>query len=95
MKVKKYQEGGAAPAPEAAPAQPSQDEVMAQLEQVATQIIQEMGPEAAAMLAQLILEMLQSQEPVNATPEEQQFYRKGGKICKAKKCGGKMKSNRK
>lgn len=92
MLIKKYQEGGPVEAPEAAaPAQPNQDEVMAQLQQIAAQIIQEMGPEAAAMLAQMIMEMLQSQEPVGATPEEQQFYRKGGKICKVKKsCGGKM-----
>lgn len=97
MKIKKFQEGGMAPeaaAPVNTPAkQPSQDQVMQQLQQIAAQIIQEMGPEAAAMLAQLIMEMLQAQEPVGAQPEEQRFYRKGGKICKAKKvkkaCGGK------
>lgn len=87
--VRKYQEGGAAPAaPAQAPAQ--QDQMMQQIAQMAQEIIQQLGPDAAAMLAQAIMEMLQGAEaPINAAPEEQQFMRCGGKIKKVKKaCKG-------
>ena len=90
MTIKKYQEGGQAPAP-AAPAQ-GQDQAMQQIAQMAAEIIQQLGPDAAAMLAQAIMEMLQgAQAPVDAAPQEQQFMRCGGKITKKKvkkACGG-------
>ena len=90
MRIKKYQTGGAAPeAPVQAPDQ-GNDQMMQQIAQMAGEIIQQLGPDAAAMLAQAIMEMLQSaQAPVGAAPEEQQFMRCGGKIKKVKKsCKG-------
>lgn len=87
MKIKVFQEGGQTPAAPAAPAAGGEDQIMAQLEQMAAEIVQQLGPEAAAALAQIIMEKIQSQAPVGAAPEEQQFMRKGGKICK-KACGG-------
>ena len=76
MKVKKFQEGGAAPAPAAGPQAGGPEE---QLMQMAQQILQQLGPDAAGMLAQIILEMLQSASA--QTPQEQpQFARKGGKL---------------
>lgn len=99
MKIKKFdvkymQQGGPVPAEaQGAPAQEvqqaqSDEQMMQQLAQVAQQIIQEMGPDAAAMLAQIIMEMLQgAAQEVGAQPQEVGFQRKGGKICK-KACGG-------
>ena len=95
MKIVKFmQEGGATPA---APQNPEQNQAMDQIAQLARQLIQELGPEAAAMLAQVIMEMLQgAQQEVGAVPEEQQFMRCGGKIkkktCK-KACGGSVKKS--
>jgi len=93
MQIKKYQEGGMAPeaAPAQAPAQGGEEQMMQQIVQMAQEIIQQLGPEAAAMLAQAIMEMLQNaQAPVGAAPEEQQFMRCGGKITKKvkKACKG-------
>lgn len=72
-------EAGAAPAPEQGGADP-EAAMMEQLYQMAAEIIQQMGPEGAAMLAQAIMEMLQGgggEAPMPA-PEEQPVYRKGG-----------------
>ena len=96
MKIVKFmQEGGAAPAVPAEPQSQEQNQAMEQIAQLAEQLIQELGPDAAAMLAQVIMEMLQgAQQEVGAVPEEQQFMRCGGKIkkktCK-KACGGSVK----
>ena len=68
---------GGAPAPEQAPAQggggPEE-----QLAQMAQEIIGQMGPEAAAMLAEMIMQMLQGM----AQQEQGQpaFQRRGGKL---------------
>lgn len=71
-------ETGAAPAPEQGGAD-QEAAMMEQLYQMAAEIIQQMGPEGAAMLAQAIMEMLQGggEAPMPA-PEEQPVYRKGG-----------------
>ena len=95
MQIKRYQEGGAAPAAPAQTPQGGEEQMMQQLAQMAQEIIQQLGPDAAAMLAQVIMEMLQiAQQEVGAVPEEQQFMRCGGKIkkktCK-KACGGSVK----
>lgn len=86
MKVKRLQEGGqmAAPADGGAPAGgeqggPGPEE---QIMQMAQQIIQQLGPEAAAMLAQAIMEMLQGaggggQEQPQGEPV---YAKKGGKL---------------
>ena len=76
MKFKKFQMGGAAPAPEQGVPQGGPEE---QLAMMAQQIIEQMGPEAAAMLAQIIMEMLQSWAAQSA-PAQPTFQRKGGKL---------------
>ena len=97
MQIKRYQEGGATPTAPAQAPQGGEEQMMQQLAQLAEQLIQELGPDAAAMLAQVIMEMLQgAQQEVGAVPEEQQFMRCGGKIkkktCK-KACGGSVKKS--
>jgi len=100
MKLKYLQEGGAmpmegdpnaapAPAPEGAPAAGGQEEMLAQLQQVAMDIVQQMGPEAAMALAQMIVEIVQGggqpQEAAMPAPEEQPTYqRKGGRLFRIK-----------
>jgi hypothetical protein len=82
MKVKKFQEGGMAPAPaeqgapqEAQMAQ-GQGDPQQQLMGLAQEIIQQMGPEAARMLAQIIMEMVQG----GAQEAQPVFARRGAKI---------------
>lgn len=83
--IKKFQQGGSvAPAEQApAPAQGGQDQMMAQLEQMAVEIINSVGQEGAAMLAEMIMTMLQSQAPVGA-PQGAPVFAKGGKIIRRK-----------
>lgn len=86
--VKKFQQGGPMPADpamagapaEAAPApeQGGQDQMMAQLEQMAMEIIQSVGPEGAAMLAEMIMAMLQQ----GGAPQGQPVFRRGGKLVR-------------
>lgn len=64
----------AAPAPE----QGGQDQMMAQLEQMAMEIIQSVGPEGAAMLAEMIMAMLQQ----GGAPQGQPVFRRGGKLVR-------------
>ena len=86
--VKKFQQGGPMPADpvmasapaEAAP-QGGQDQMMAQLEQMAMEIIQSVGPEGAAMLAEMIMAMLQQQAPMGAE-QGQPVFRKGGVLAR-------------
>ena len=97
MIIKKFQEGGATPAAPAQAPQGGEEQMMQQLAQMAQEIIQQLGPDAAAMLAQIIMEMLQrAQHEVGAASEEQQFMRCGGKMkkktCK-KACGGSVKKS--
>ena len=74
MKVKKFQEGG--PMPQGASSQENPEE---QLIQMAQQIVQELGPEAAAMLAEAIMVMLENVE------EPPMYAKKGGKLVQVKK----------
>lgn len=82
LNVKKLQEGGAV-APGA-----GNEQAIQQAAQLAQQIIQQFGPEAAMMVAQAIVEMLQGgaaqEAPTEApAPEEQaQFQRFGGKLVR-------------
>ena len=99
MKIKKFQEGGSAPAaPQQAPQQGGVEEQLAQVaQQILDSLMQALGdPQAVAMVLQMAMEMLQSAaQEVGAAPAEgQQFMRKGGKICK-KACGGKAKMTKK
>lgn len=76
MKVNYLQMGGEmAPAPaEQAPQGGNPEE---QLAAMAQQVIEQLGPEAAAILAQMITEMLQGA----AAPQEAPVYaRKGGRL---------------
>lgn len=87
--VRRYQQGGpvgdpamaGAPVEAApAPAQGGQDQMMAQLEQMAMEIIQSVGPEGAAMLAEMIMAILQ--QGAGAPAEgAQPVFRKGGKLA--------------
>lgn len=65
---------------EAAP-QSGQDQMMAQLEQMAMEIIQSVGPEGAAMLAEMIIAMLQQQAPVG-NEQGQPVFKKGGVLAR-------------
>ena len=86
--IKKYQAGGPMPADpamagapaEAAPApeQGDQDQMIVQLEQMAMEIIQSVGPEGAAMLAEMIMAMLQQ----GGAPQGQPVFRRGGKLVR-------------
>jgi hypothetical protein len=80
-KVGRFQEGGAMPAPaEAAPAgAPQGGDPMEQIYQMAAEIVQQLGPDAAAMLAQAIMEMLQGGGAAPA-PQGEPVYKKGGKL---------------
>lgn len=81
MKIKKLQQGGM-PVQET-PAATPQDNMMAQLEQMANEIINSLGIEGAAMLAEMIMQMLQSaQQPVGAPAEGQPVFRRGGKLAR-------------
>ena len=86
MKLKFLQEGGVVEpsqqaAPQAGGEAPTQGQggPEEQLMQMAGAIIQQLGPEAAAMLAQMIVQMLQEgAQPAQGQP---QFARKGGKLA--------------
>jgi hypothetical protein len=81
MKIRRFQEGGPAPAPAAQAAQPGPEE---QIAQMAQQIIQEIGPEASAMLAQMIMQLLEGAGPAQAPAEQPMYQRQGGKLIKKK-----------
>lgn len=74
VKTKFLQAGGEAPQP--AGAGPEE-----QIMQMAQQIVQQLGPEAAAMLSQVIMEMLQGG---GASQEAPVYAKKGGKLVRVK-----------
>lgn len=88
-KYLKFQEGGAmpagnpnmgsAPAEGGAPAADQQEQVMQQLAGMAQEIIQQLGPEAAMALAQMIMEMLQG-----AAQPQPALQRQGGRIVRVR-----------
>lgn len=69
-----------------APAQGGQDQMMAQLEQIAMALIQELGVEGAMMVAEMIMAMVQQGGAPG--PQDQPVFRKGGKMKRknARKC---------
>lgn len=81
MKLKKFQEGGQM-APQGQEQAPQQGQQQAspeeQLQAMAAEIINSLGPEASAMLAQLIIQMLQGGQ--QAQPAAPTYARKGGKL---------------
>jgi len=86
MKIKKFQEGGMAPAPEAAPEGAPQGAPQGggpeeQIAAMAQQIVEQLGPEAAAMLAEAIMQMLQGGgQPQQAPQGEPVYAKQGGKL---------------
>lgn len=87
-RVKRLQQGGQV-APAAAPAQGGEDQMLAQLEAMAAEIINSVGPEGAAMLAQMIMEMLQgAQQEMVGQPQggTEPVFKRGGKISRRKAC---------
>ena len=83
MKVTKFQQGGPAPeqmaAPQGgAPAQGGGPEE--QIAQMAQEIIGQLGPEASAMLAQIIMQMLEGAATEQAP--QPAYQRKGGKFVR-------------
>jgi len=86
--ITKFQQGGpVAPAAPAAAPQGAEDAAMQQIAQMAEEIINQLGPEAAMMLAQAIMEMVEGGQ------QEAPVFKCGGKMVKKSKkaCGGKMK----
>lgn len=93
-KIKKFQAGGpvedpATAAPEAAPAAPqaaapeagAQEQIIAQVDQMADSVIQQLGPDVAVMLAEAIMAKLQGGAEQLPPEEEQPVYSKmGGQI---------------
>lgn len=84
MKVKKFQMGGemsqGAPAPEqGAPGAPAGGPEE-QIAQMAMEIVQQLGPEAAAMLAQAIMQVLEQGAGGPAPEGEPVYAKKGGKL---------------
>lgn len=86
--VRRYQQGGpvgdptmaGAPVETApAPAQGGQDQMMAQLEQVAMALIQELGAEGAMMIAEMIMAMVQ--QGGGAPSQGQPVFKRGGRIA--------------
>ena len=86
MIIKKFQQGGAAPEGAPAPAEagaPDQGGAEQQIAQMAQEIVQQLGPEAAAMLAQMITQMLQG--AANQPQPQPTYQRRGGKLVKISK----------
>ena len=79
MKVRKFQEGGPAPAPAPEGGAPQGAAPEEHLAQMAQAIVQQLGPEAAAMLAEMIMQMLQG-APAEEPQGQPAFQRKGGKL---------------
>ena len=88
--IKKFQEGGAAPAPEAAAPQQGGEDPTAMLMQGAQQAVQNQDCQIAIQVCQMILEMLggggapeQGGAPESApAPEGQPVYRRGGRLVR-------------
>lgn len=88
MRVKYLQDGGGMPAeqaPQGGAPQGGQEAMMQQLDQMAQEIVGQLGPEAAMMLAQAIMDKVQGgggQEM--PAPEQQPVYKMGGKMVRSR-----------
>lgn len=88
--IKKFQEGGAAPAPEAAAPQQDGEDPTAMLMQGAQQAVQNQDCQIAIQVCQMVLEMLggggapeQGGAPESAPVSEgQPVYRRGGRLIR-------------
>lgn len=84
--IKKFQEGGAAPAPEAAAPQQGGEDPTAMLMQGAQQAVQNQDCQIAIQVCQMVLEMLSGApakegEP-GAAPQSEPVYRRGGRLVR-------------
>lgn len=88
--IKKFQEGGAAPAPQDAAAQQGGEDPTAMLMQGAQQAVQNQDCQIAIQVCQMVLEMLggggapaEGAGPEGAAPEGgQPVYRRGGRLIR-------------
>lgn len=84
--IKKFQEGGAASAPEAAAPQQGGEDPTAMLMQGAQQAVQNQDCQIAIQVCQMVLEMLggaptEEGKPV-AAPQSEPVYRRGGRLVR-------------
>ena len=83
--IKKFQEGGAAPAPEAAAPQQGGEDPTAMLMQGAQQAVQNQDCQIAIQVCQMVLEMLGGAPAEGGRPEAAQsepVYRRGGRLVR-------------
>lgn len=76
--IKKFQEGGAAPAPEAAAPQQGGEDPTAMLMQSAQQAVQNQDCQIAIQVCQMVLEMLGG----GGAPQSEPVYRRGGRLVR-------------
>ena len=84
--IKKFQEGGAAPAPEAAAPQQGGEDPTAMLMQGAKQAVQNQDCQIAIQVCQMVLEMLggapEEAGGPEAAPQSEPVYRRGGRLVR-------------
>ena len=85
--IKKFQEGGAAPAPKAAAPQQGGEDPTAMLMQGAQQAVQNQDCQIAIQVCQMVLEMLgapaEEGEPgAGGAPQSEPVYRRGGRLVR-------------
>lgn len=86
--IKKFQEGGAAPAPEAAAPQQGGEDPTAMLMQGAQQAVQNQDCQIAIQVCQMVLEMLggapagEGEPGAGGAPQSEPVYRRGGRLVR-------------
>lgn len=84
--IKKFQEGGAAPAPEAAAPQQGGEDPTAMLMQGAQQAVQNQDCQIAIQVCQMVLEMLGGAPAggpkAGGAPQSEPVYRRGGRLVR-------------
>lgn len=86
--IKKFQEGGAVPAPEAAAPQQGGEDPTAMLMQGAQQAVQNQDCQIAIQVCQMVLEMLggapaeEGGPEAGGAPQSEPVYRRGGRLVR-------------
>ena len=86
--IKKFQEGGATPAPEAAAPQQGGEDPTAMLMQGAQQAVQNQDCQIAIQVCQMVLEMLggapaeEGGPEAGGAPQSEPVYRRGGRLVR-------------
>lgn len=86
--IKKFQEGGAAPAPEAAAPQQGGENPTAMLMQGAQQAVQNQDCQIAIQVCQMVLEILggapaeEGRHEAGGAPQSEPVYRRGGRLVR-------------